>query len=177
MSDFWSRKLGAGQQPPPVPQRYQQPVQSAPAQQSNNPWWMAAPQVPTGPSLDQYVPGRDGPAIEELARMDPFTLSQEALELIASYKLKTNRKYDNTCPHCGGENGLMKATRSTASRCVECGYSERGVHEQLQPLSKIRPGKDTIHARDFVGGNMGNSPGFQHSSQSQYLSEHGGPGY
>lgn len=177
MTDFWNKRLNGAQQPiHPSVTPYNRVTAPEP-QQGNSPWWIAAPPVPTGPSVDQYVPGRDGPAIEELARMDASTLSQEALELIASYKLKANKKYDNQCPHCGAANGLMQATRSTAPRCVECGYSERAVHEQLQPLTKLRPGKDILHARSFAGGNIGDSGGFQHRSQSQYLSEQGGPGY
>lgn len=178
MTSFWDKKLNTGTQPPPVPQRYQtqfSPVQESAA--SNNPaWWMAAPPTPTGPSIESYVPGRDGPAIEELARMDVSTLSQEALELVAAYKLKNNKKYDNRCPHCDAENGLIKASRSVAPRCVECGYSERAVHDQLQPLTQLRPRTDTLHARDFTGGNVGRDMAFQHRSESPYISEQGGPG-
>lgn len=181
MSNFWANKLqsgapiGAPVQPQQHPGYQQTPPQYQPQQQGE--WWLARPtqaQTPTYEKLNSYVPGRDGPAIEELARMDASTLSGEALELIAAFKLKTNSKYDNGCPHCGAENGLMQATRSTVPRCVECGYAERQMHADLQPLTKLRPATDTVHARDFSGSSL-QSEGFAHHSQAQYRSEFGGP--
>jgi hypothetical protein len=178
--NFWANKLGS-QTPvgaPVQPQQhpaYQTPPQYQPQQSGE--WWLARPtNVPdtTTERLSNYVPGRDGPAIEELARMDASTLSGDALELIAAYKLKTNHKYDNSCPHCGAANGLMQASRNTIPRCVECGYAERQLHGDLQPLTKLRPGNNVSHARDFTGSSF-NGEGFSHHSQAAYRSELGGP--
>lgn len=136
-SDFWSRKLAGAQ--PAAPQ------QSAPQPASGNEpaWWQAAPTVRYSQPqqrLDgnQALPG--GVTIEQLARMDASGLSQEALEMVASYKLQ-NQKYDNHCPHCGPEGNFVQSGNSMA-RCFNCGYSTRDIHSEtgLQPTSKLRAG-------------------------------------
>jgi predicted RNA-binding Zn-ribbon protein involved in translation (DUF1610 family) len=174
--NYWQNKLNGPQaqpthqppQPPPT-QTWQPPgaMQQSYQMNQSQAWWMAAPtQQEYTDSSAGYREGVDGPPIAELARMDASTLSGAALELVAAWKLKTNAKYSDQCPHCG-KGTLARAKPSTSPRCFECGYSEREVHDQLQPTTRIKIAGDSIHGRD-LGGNISESGHYQHYSQSAY---------
>lgn len=170
---FWDSKLNNGGQvpaaaPPRTPYYQAPPAAAAQPSQYGSQWWSAAPaqQAPL-PDVSGYVPGRDGPPLEELARMPADQLSQQAMEMIAAWHLQTDQRYANVCPHCGSKNGLVKPSPSVAAQCFECGYSERQVHDQLQPLSTLSGGKNSTHARDFVGGNVAGG-NFQHVTSAQW---------
>lgn len=138
-ADFWTRKL-AGHSA----QTKQQPVtpQPPPITGNSTPWW----QAPPPPSMQPVTPLagnttlEGGITVDQLAQMDPHTLSQEALEVVARYKLG-NPKYNNHCPYCRSTNYGLMSKSNDGYRCFDCGYSNRGsaarLDNQLQPPGKL----------------------------------------
>lgn len=169
-ADFWARKLGAK---PAPPQQYQGSNGNprVPQNGGNEPvWWQAAP--PTGYRPQQQLnPQQDlggGMTVEQLSRMDASTLSVEALEMVAQYKLQ-NPKYSQQCPHCGPEGNFMQSGNSMA-RCFNCGYSTRDVHSEtgLQPVSKLTGSTDSFGIDGGHGSGVVNGQGFGRMPQEYY---------
>jgi hypothetical protein len=128
---------------------------------------------------DEHVDGNmvidnSGLTVSQLAKMDPATLSNEALELIAKYKLG-NDKYNNHCPYCdstnyGAPGNSLRRQSNAPARCFDCGFQSGGIaarmDNQLQPVGKTAAGKNSQH----VNGGEGSFHGqFEHHAQSTAL--------
>ena len=159
MSDFWARKLGNNSN---------NVVDVERSNSAQQPWWQAPPAAPVTRMEVQgnaMLPG--GVTVEKLSEMDASTLSGEALEIVAQYKLSKD-KYNHACPYCNSTNfGGANGTRY-ADRCFDCGYMSGGVasrgDHQMQPRGHIGGGGK---ASQHINGGAGTASGGVFTSANQ----------
>jgi hypothetical protein len=119
VSNFWSQRLGQGQQQAPAA-----PPQPAP---SNRPWWQPAPvQQPTHTAPPASV---TQPVPQQQASVTPD--GKVPIEVLLSQTEYTTEKAQSArdterCPECDGPNYLAeKGVKSSMKHCFDCGYNPR----------------------------------------------------
>jgi hypothetical protein len=170
-SDFWARKLGQQQAPPPhIPQAPQPVAQGAP-------WWQTPASPHLAPTPQQVYPGADSGVVhltyQQLKAMRADEMSQEQMEALAELELQFD-KYNQACPQCGSNNFLPQGTRignhrMGTDKCFECGASSSTLTGSPEPAvggSGGKPGRMTKQTAHGGAGSYG-----QHHSQLpvQYL--------
>lgn len=175
MSSFWERKLGG---PAPTPRM---PDPQAVPSRAPRAWWQdpepeyVPPSNPRG-ALEAQMPysGRTAGSgqpedayMRELSRVPTENLSQEQMEALAEWEMRTKERYNTHCPQCGSGNFVHAGDPVTmpgtgyrkwpTDRCFNCGYGPDGA-PMPSPGGSSAGGRSGTAARQIdAGGGAGAS--------------------
>lgn len=152
-AEFWARKLGGGQAPPP-----HIPAPVSPSPVTPGAWWQAPAAVAAPTPQHQGVAdsGMVQFTYQQLKAMRADEMSQDQMEALAQIELGFE-KYNHNCPACGSTNFLPQGTRIGSYRmgtdkCFECGASSSAITMSPEAAVGGNPGKPSRHARSADGG-------------------------
>jgi hypothetical protein len=74
--------------------------------------------------------------VKSLLKVPADQLSQEQMDMIAEWELRSKAKYNTECPQCGSGNYVPSGTRIggttfSTEKCFDCGLSARGPEPAL----------------------------------------------